>query len=222
MKKIIPVAIFISFLALIFSAVLSFSAKAQTVDYEFMFLACDPHEEEVTCRYNRRLNWWDPAEGCKNLEVSSSYRMLTGQGDIWEGIKVYCYEKTLGGGLAREYSNRVVGFLSKIVVPLIVLTILVELPIFFAAGFRTKKSLGSALAINFISVPFANVFMFLLPVTGLLVLLPVTLLVILFEAGFLVAVLKGLSVKRIFYTSAAANFVSAVTAFATTVVLGAF
>jgi hypothetical protein len=221
-KKIIPATILISFLVLISSIVLSFSTKAQTVDYEFMFLMCDPNEEEVTCRYNRRLNWWGPAEGCKNFEVSSSYRMLTGQGNVWEGIKIYCYDSTLAGGLAKEYSNRVVGFLSKIVVPLIVLTILVELPIFFAAGFRTRKSLGSAMAINFISVPFAHVFMFLLPVTGLLVLLPVTLLVILFEAGFLVAVLKGLSVKRIFYTSAVANFVSAVTALAATVVLGAF
>jgi hypothetical protein len=194
------------------------SISASSDEFDYMFSTCEPGEMEISCRYDKRLTWLGENEGCKKYETNTNYRYLTGKGAMWQGIKAYCYSPSNIGGPVKESFDQVVGYLSEIVVPLILLVLLVELPVFFALGFKTRKAAIGVTLINFITVPLVKVVLLLLPVAGFLIFLPAAIFVILFEAGFLSILVKGLSVKRIFYSSALANTMSAVIGYTATVV----
>ncbi|KKS22304.1 MAG: hypothetical protein UU80_C0009G0001, partial [candidate division WWE3 bacterium GW2011_GWA1_41_8] len=96
------------------------------------------------------------------------------------------------------------------IAPLVFLTVILELPVFFALGLRTKKQLMSVIFVNFITVPLINVTLFLIPIGGLMMLLAGAMFAVFFESGSLVAFNKTLTLPRIFGITFGANVLSAV------------
>ena len=196
-------------ISFMFFSTLAPVALADIVNFDFINSSCRPGEQWVSCEYD----WSNPilltGDNCKKLEMDPHYRFLSSDEHSLGGTKAYCYKNLSSAEYYPAYFKNLNGFISKVVAPTVFLTIILELPVFFAFGLRTKKLLSSVIFVNFISVPLINVTLFLLPFGGVVVFLLAELFVIFFESGTLVAFNKNVTLLRGFLLSLGANLLSA-------------
>jgi len=185
-------------------------AFADLVNYDFINSTCKPGEQWISCTNYIKSTDLVTTDNCKKLELDPHYTLLTEKSSILGGERTYCYREMSSSEFFPQYLSRLYKFIGEVIAPLVFLTVILELPVFFALGLRTKKQLMSVIFVNFITVPLINVTLFLIPIGGLMMLLAGAMFAVFFESGSLVAFNKTLTLPRIFGITFGANVLSAV------------
>jgi len=176
-------------------------ASADSVNPEYFSKTCPPGEREVQCNY-RSTQPFGPRtyNECAKYENNPNYRFLVGEGHSFGGIEKYCFRPISTGSFIIHHL--------RVLLPLLLTTFALEIPIFLVFGFRGRKSLFTLLSANLISV---TLFYFTtLSFSGYTLLILMELFVILFEAIFIKLILKDVGLRKILIYSFIANAVSAI------------
>ena len=189
-------------LTLLFIAFSPSQVKADVPNPDYFTAKCNAGEIEVECRWSRSSIDSPIKNGCASYENDPSYRSLTGIGSTFGGSKRFCFKAV---SVSDSISHHVATLL-----PLLSITLLIELPIFFVLGVRNRKALLAVLAANLISVPLLYLATILLPLTGFTTLIVMELIVIIFEAVFIKTILKEIGIRKLLMYSFIANAVSAI------------
>ncbi len=194
MKKTLSI-IFLALLVLIFLPKETF---ADIINPDYLTARCDPGELKVHCSYSSR----GPFDECAKYENNPNYRFLVGTGSTFGGSKIFCFKAVS--------TSAFITYHAKAILPLLLITLCLETPLFLIFGFRSRKALLAILFANLISVPLFYTATVSLPFSGLIVLVIMELTVIVFEAILIKFMLKENRFKKIFIYSATANAVSAI------------
>ena len=191
------------FLVLLLFIFLPKPASADLVNPEYYIKTCSPGEMEVQCRYESTQPFGPKTYNeCAKYENNPNYRFLVGEGHSFGGSQKYCFKAALTGDF--------IGYYIKVLLPLLLITLLLEIPIFLVFGFRGRRALFTVLSTNLISVPLFNLATIFLPFSGLVALIIMELIVVIFEAVFIKLMLKEIAFRRILIYSFVANAVSAI------------
>lgn len=178
---------------------------ADVVNPNYFTAKCKPGEIEVECSWGRTTLNSPINNRCVRYEKNPNYRFLEGTGSTFGGRQKFCF-KTVSTGNFISYHV-------KAVLPLILITLLLEIPIFFVLVVRDRRALFTVLSANVISVSLfylATILLQLLLLTKFTQLIIMELAVIAFEAVFIKLMLKEIRFKKILIYSFVANFISAV------------
>lgn len=161
-------------------------------------LRCKSNELQIECSWSSP-NFQITEDECVQYRNNPQYRLLTGTGNSFGGSSKFCYYASL---------PNIIIYHVRIVLSLFFLTLLLEIPVFFIAGFHTKESIFSVVLANAISVP---VFYFVtsLLLYSVLIVPFLELLVIIFESLFLRHRLRNIKTHKIVVTTFIANIISA-------------
>ena len=199
MKKFL-LNIFLVFLIFIFFLK---PASADSVNPEYFSKTCPPGEKEVQCIYKSTQPFGPKTYNeCARYENNPNYRFLVEDGHSFGGSQKYCFKAASTGDF--------IGYYIKVLLPLLLITLFLEIPIFLVFGFRSRRALFTVLSTNLISVPLFNLATIFLPFSGLVALIIMELIVVIFEAVFIKLMLKEIAFRRILIYSFVANAVSAI------------
>lgn len=178
-------------------------ALADLVNPDYFTKTCAPGEIEFECDYRSNTPFGPKIyDECTKYENNPNYTFLVGEGHSFGGSQKYCF-KALSLGDSINYHITVL-------LPLILITLLLEIPLFLIMISKNRKALLTVLFANLISIPllyFATTF---LPFSGLVMLIVMELIVVIFEAIFIKLTLKELTFKKVLIYSFTANAVSAI------------
>lgn len=200
---ILPLFLFISFFILINHLQAAPNPTYVYNPYESLGKECPMGEQKVSCTNGQNLLL--SLDQCKKFSTNPRYSFL---GNEVENRSVYCYKPMSVEQMVVAYSDLMSGFLTNKLALMLLITLLIELPVFFIFDFRTKRHFNNILFVNFISVPLALLTLVFSSYSGLLVLLTISIFVIMFEAATLIVFNKGLDYMRIIKTSFTANVLS--------------
>lgn len=188
------------FLAFLF---LFFPPKAVLADIPnpgYFTAKCNPSEIEVECSYKSKEPFGPKIYNeCAKYENNPNYRFLEGTGSSFGGRQKFCFKAVS--------SKDFIVYHIKTLLPLLLITLTLEVPIFFIFGFKGKKALLALLFANLISVSSSYLATVFLPQGFILVL---ELMIIIFEGIFIKFWLKEIKLRRILLCSFTANIVSAI------------
>lgn len=177
-------------------------AFADLVNPNYFTAKCNFGEIEVECSWSRTSLSSPINDGCTRYEKNPNYRFLEGEGHTFGGSQKFCY-KAVSAGYFISYH-------AKALLPLLLITLLLEIPIFFVVVLRGHKALFTVLFANLISVPLFYITTIFLPFRGFTILIVMELIVIVFEALFVKRMLKEIGFRKILVYSFVANAVSAI------------
>lgn len=175
--------------------------SADMTNPDYFTSSCDLDEIEVECvidvgnPYPRTFSIFYNA--CDKYEKSPNYRFL----DSTHGTGKYCYKSTSVVAFVKYHMKKLF--------PLLLITLLIELPIFLIFRFKNIKNISVVILANLISIPLFYVVTIVTPFKGLNPLIFMELVVVIFEAILIKFFLKGVSFKKVLVYSFAANFASA-------------
>ncbi len=166
---------------------------------------CNVGEQKASCTYSSAIMFG--YDSCKKYSLNPRFTFLESVGtDVVRNI--YCYHPLTTGQLLDSYTELISGFVTNTLSVVILLTILLELPVFFALGFRTKKHLINVVFINFISVPLVNLTLLLLHYRGFIILGFLAIFVVMLESATLVMLNGKFDVRKIVKAAIFANALS--------------
>jgi len=185
------------------------SVSADIINPEYYTKKCLPGEIEIECRWQTEEPFGPPIyDECAKYRNNPDFRFLEGEGSSYGGRSKYCLKPSLN-----IYSTALA---IKILLQLLLITLLMEIPIFLIFGFRSLKAIFVILLANLISLPLFNLLAYFLAIflsslafARPIVLIIVELLVIIFEAKFIEFNLKDVKLKRVLISSFIANTISA-------------
>lgn len=199
MRKVLS-TIFLALLILIF---LPSPVFADVLNPDYFTNRCDHGEIEVSCSYRSKEPFGPKTYNeCAKYENNPNYRFLVGTGSSFGGSEKFCFKAVS----ATESINYHV----KAILPLLFITLFLEIPLFLIFGFRSRRFLFVIFLANLISVPLFYLATIFLPFSGFITLIVMELIVIIFEAMFIKLVLKEVQFKKILTYSLVANTVSAI------------
>lgn len=198
MKKLL-LYIFLFLLIFIFSPK---TASADIINPDYYSKTCPPGEIEVQCSYKSDTPFGPRTfDECKKYENNPNYKFLDANGHSFGGSQKFCFK-------AVSTDDFIVYHL-KTLLPLILITLLLEVSIFLIIISRSRKALFTALSANLISISLLYLATIILPFTGFTALIVMELIVVIVEAVFIKLMLKDISFRRIFVYSFVANAMSA-------------
>jgi hypothetical protein len=181
-------------------------ALADLVNPDYYTRHCPLTKVEKECSYQKTADRKITSGECKIYSENPQCELLVGEGHSFSGKNKYCCQP--------DYSNYFYSVIlseAKKLGLTLLLTLLLELAIFWIFGFRTKKVLFSFAAANVISViSFYLAGLWLYYLAGFPFVIISEAVIIIFEAVFLAAILKGANLKKIMLATLTANLVSAV------------
>ena len=195
--------------ALLFLFFVPSIARADIPNPDFLDAQCPNGEQLIKCDTGSRLNPNAPGlpNQCAFYENNPSYQVLKVQStwggtlDSWNGQKKFCYQPV----------NSFEGLIyhGKRLLLLLLITTLLELPIYYRFGFKSKKNLLQVILANLITLPIFYLISLVSPIHSLTVLIVLEISVILFETMFLYHQNKTLNLKRVLLSAVVANVFSA-------------
>ena len=197
MKKIIV------FLLLSSGLLISNLVSADVVNPDYLITQCPLNKLQRECFYSSKEAFESETKSdCEVYENNSSCEFLAGTGSSFGGQRRYCCEPGFKNASSSGISQ-IEHFGS-----VLLLTLLLELPVFLIFGFREKKALLAIALANLISVSAFYAANFWL--SGIGFILISELAIIIFEIIFLATILKGNKIKKIILATLTANLVSAI------------
>ncbi len=188
---------FLSFLFLFF---LPKVVLADVPNPDYFTAKCNPIEIEIECSYKSKEPFGPKIYNeCAKYENNPNYRFLEGTGSSFGGRQKFCFKAVS--------SKDFIVYHIKTLLPLLLITLILEIPVFFIFGFKGKKALFALLFANLISVPSFYLATVFLPQGFILVL---ELMIIIFEGIFIKFWFKEIKLRRILLCSFTANIVPAI------------
>ncbi len=203
MLKLLPIV-------LIFLFFIPSIVRADIPNPDFLNAQCPNGEQLIECDTGFRLN---PNASrlpnqCLFYENNPSYQSLSVQSqwggtvDQDHGQRKYCYHPAS--------SLEGLTYHGKRLLLLLAVTILLELPIYYRFGFKSKNNLLQVILANLISLPTFYLISLVSPIHSFVVLLALEIAVIFFEAMFLYNLNKVLGLKKVLLSAIVANAFSAI------------
>jgi len=198
MKRVILIGFLVCFICLLFQKPIF----ADIVNPEYFISKCANTEAEIECHYKSKIAFGPRTyDECIKYENNSNYRFLVSRGSSFGGSEKYCYKP-------KSNVDSVIYYI-KTLLPIIFITILFELPIFWIFISKSHKALRTVIFANLISVPIINLTVMNTPSVGIFFLLFLELMVIIFETWFIKLFLKEIKLNKILIYSFFANAISA-------------
>ena len=199
MKKFL-LNVFLALLVLIF---IPKPVIADVPNPNYLTARCNPGEIKVDCSYKSKEPFGPKTYNeCAKYENNPNYRFLEGTGSSFGGSQKFCFRAVS--------TSDFVGYHLKTLLPLVLITLLLEIPLFLMMISKSRKALLTVLFANLISVPLLYIATTFLPFTGIIVLIVMESIVVVFEAVFIKLILKEIGFRKILIYSFAANALSAV------------
>ncbi len=178
-------------------------AYADLINPEYYSKTCKPGEMEIQCSYKSTQPFGPKTYNeCAKYENNPAYKYLTGEGHSFGGRSKYCYKAT-------SIENYLVYHI-RTLLPLLLITLLLEIPLFLLMISKTRKGLLTVVLANLISVPLLYIATVLLPFTGFLLMLTMELTVIIFETLFIKFIYQDARFGKVLTYSFFANITSAI------------
>lgn len=175
---------------------------ADLINPDYYIEKCNFNEIEVVCRYKGKDPFGPKTYNeCAKYENNPEYRELTGNVSSFGGSLKYCY--------TAKSAFEFIGFHLSKLLPLILVTLLIETLLFFAVLARSRKAVFTVILVNIYSVSLLYIATVLIPYASFLKLMVWELFVILFEIILLKAMLPSIRLRNIVLYSIFANIVSA-------------
>lgn len=198
MKKLL-LGISLIILFFTFSPLLVF---ADVPNPNYFTAKCNSDEIEVRCSWSRASLNSPINDGCVRYDKNPNYRFLEGTGSTFGGRQKFCFKAVSVSEFISYHINALL--------PLLLITLLLEIPVFFILGFRNRKALSVVLSANLISIPLLYLSTIFLPFTRFIPLMIMELIVVVFEATFMRFMLKEIGFRKILIYSFIANAISAI------------
>ncbi|MCR4264514.1 MAG: hypothetical protein NUV98_07435 [Candidatus Roizmanbacteria bacterium] len=179
------------------------TASADLVNPEYYTKTCSPGEVEVECSYKSTQPFGPTTyDECAKYKNDPDYRYLVEEGHSFGGSQKYCFKAV----------SPVAFFLYhvKTLLPLLFITLLLEVPLFLLFVRKGRKALLAVLFANLVSVPLLYLITIFLPFSGYMLVIFLELLVVIFEALFIKRMLNEIMFKKLITYSFVANAVSAI------------
>jgi hypothetical protein len=176
-------------------------ASADLVNPDYVNRHCRMGEVEKICSYESATPY-GPAisSDCAQYKNIPTCYYLDVDMHSFGGTEKYC--------CFSDYSDATSAIHSIVMTLLtLLLTVLIELPVFWCFGFKNKEEIKTIILANTISV-FSFAFASLM-VNGLLFVLIFEIAIVIFEIWFLKRILKTISIKKIIFATITANIISA-------------
>lgn len=183
-------------------------AYSDVISPEYFNKTCFPSEMEVECSYSSTQPFGDRTyDECAKYVNNPNYRYLVGAGhSLGGGINKYCFKAVS--------TVDFIFYHIKTLLPILLITLLLEIPIFLVFGFKGRRALLAVLSANLISLPLLYLATIFIPYSvftvSVLTVLIMELLVVIFEAVFIKMILKEFSFKKILIYSFVANALSVI------------
>jgi len=190
-------------LFLILGLFVSSLVLADLINPDYLIKHCPPSKIQRECFYSTDLPFGPTTKSnCGLYKNNSLCKLLVSTGSSFGGQERYCCEP--------GFENPSFLFMSQIkrFGLTLLLTLLLEIPVFWLFGFRKKRELLIIILANVISVSTFYIASFWF--SGFLFVLISELIIIIFEIIFLVKILKGVNIKKIILATLVANLISAI------------
>lgn len=198
MKKFLPYIFLVLFSLICFSK----PVAADIPNPNYFTAKCNSDEIEIECSWSRASLNSPINDSCNRYKKNPNYRFLEGTGSTLGGSQKFCFKAIS--------PSEFIGYHTKILLPPVLITLLLELPLFLIMISRNRKALFAVITANLISVSLFYLATVFFPFTGFPILLVLELIVIIFEAIFIKYLLKELRFRRILIYSFIANTISAI------------
>jgi hypothetical protein len=198
-------------LPLILSLVLFILTKPVYADIpikEFSDAQCSLDEKMIVCDNGFRWNGNNKTNECQNYRLNPAYRQLTvetkydRQVSSDHGIEKYCLRN---GSFIELFGYHVLNSGR-----LLLITIIIELPLFWLFRFRGKKCALAIILMNALSVPILYLLSLALPYRNLYILLVLETGVVIFESYLFTRFNREFTLRNIFIFTLIINAVSAI------------
>ncbi len=200
----------VAFLTLVLVSLIIFlvpprTASADMPAPEYWQKKCIPGQLQIECRYQSDVPFGPKKGDCQRYENDPNYKLLVSTGSSFGGLAKYCLQSPSASSRLEHYLTHY----PRKILPLLLVTLLLEIPTFALFGLRSKEALVNIFVANLVTV---SVFYHFLAITTLTGWWPVTLaeiFIALFEIVFLKLRLKKFSWGKVAAAAVLANFVSA-------------
>ncbi len=198
MKRVFLIGFLVCFICFLFQKPIF----ADLINPDYFILKCANSEAEIECHYKSTIAFGPRTyDECIKYKNNSNYRFLVSRGSSFGGYEKYCYKP-------KSSVDSVIYYI-KTLLPIIFITILFELSIFWIFISKNHKFLRTVIFANLISIPIINLTVASIPSIGILFLLFLELMVIIFETWFIKLFFKEIKLSRILIYSFFANAISA-------------
>jgi hypothetical protein len=201
-------SLFTIFFIALFYLFHNFDQPVYSYSLELLASQCSAGEEKAVCVKEPLVEGYLYRNSCKRYEVSPSYYLLTEIAGTDNVSKVFCRLENAETSRVKAFLSEINYLVSSFLAPLLFFVLMVELPIFFKFGFRTRKQVSTVIYMNFISITLINLTMFMINYTGPALYVLSLVFSVLFEAGVLLTFYRSVTMSNSIKGSAVANFFS--------------
>jgi len=191
-------------IAIVSALIVGNLSQADVMNPDYLIKKCPTNKIEKVCSFRSATpfgpeTWSD----CGQYRNNPLCTFLVGHGSSFGGQSKYCCQVDFNN---ISFSSLFI-YIIKNTFPLLLLTLLLELPIFWIFGFRNKRAVSFIILANLISVISFSVASFWLG--GFIFVVFSEVIIIIFEIAFLKLFLKEFIVKKIIFATLVANIISA-------------